>query len=442
MSWRSFLASKLDHLSRMLSRRTRYARDVAVLLSWLKEHSHWDVDSLQSFASGVVEVDSINCDQAEYVGLDKFSPSLYAGSLCNDLKHYLSYEFSPRPRARFDEVAVRKTVKSAFLQLFSYATPDENSTHNPRRIVIDCGHLLHALVWPCPATYGQIADAYLEFVQKHYRVLVTAVFGGYNVQFTKSQEYFRRIEVRNSEGDADTLIVKRTLELASVRNNATVVASDTDIVVMLLARATDDMEFKVLSPVYNVREIQEKIRESNDSVLFCHAVTDCETSAFLGKCKKKAWKILQIPDMRNVTKVFNSPESMKEEVCAAGEKLVLALYSGINVYSLDELRVIQYTRSIAKQPVTAAFELLTGGWKLPGGFLVPILTSWAPAPESLLRLVSCGSKTNCGYRCECRHAGLAYSTMCGHRKGGSCTNIKIHYFHGSDDEKDPEEATL
>ncbi|KAJ8886427.1 hypothetical protein PR048_012638 [Dryococelus australis] len=56
------------------------------------------------------------------------------------------------------------------------------------------------------------------------------------------------IEVCNSEGDSDTLIVKRTLELASVGNNVTVVASDTDIAVMLLARATDGTELRVLSP--------------------------------------------------------------------------------------------------------------------------------------------------------------------------------------------------
>ncbi|KAJ8885915.1 hypothetical protein PR048_012121 [Dryococelus australis] len=179
------------------------------------------------------------------------------------------------------------------------------------------------------------------------------------------------IEECKSEGDADTLILKRALELASVRNNVTVVASDTDIAVMLLTRTTDDMELRVLSP-----------------------------------------------------------ESMKEEVCAAGEKFVIALYGRINVNSLDELRVVQYTRSIAKQPVTAAFELATlpltsaacaehslrtyyqqwcdnislnpvdWSWKLARGFLVPIPTSRAPTPESLLRLVSCGCKIDCGYKCE------------------------------------------
>ncbi|KAJ8897499.1 hypothetical protein PR048_002846 [Dryococelus australis] len=214
------------------------------------------------------------------------SHQLFMRIVCvmNDLKHYLSYELSPRPPALFDEVAMRKTDKSAFLQLFFYTTPEENSTNDPRRIVIDDGHLLHDLVWRRPATYGQIVDAYLEFVQKHYRVLVTVEFDGYNVQSTKSQEHLLRASKRTSPEimfdmntsasttQADFLcnqhnkerLITLALELASVGNYFTVVASDTDIVVVLLPRATDDMELRVLSPaenikcdeVYNVREIQ------------------------------------------------------------------------------------------------------------------------------------------------------------------------------------------
>ncbi|KAJ8874679.1 hypothetical protein PR048_025545 [Dryococelus australis] len=329
--------SSEQHVELRDSRRTRDARDVAILLSWLKEHSPCDVDCLQSLASGIVGYDSINCDQAEYVGLGAIKCII--GSTFGEVKHTQKNRVKPLSKE-----------------------------------VIDGWHLLHVLVWPRPATYGQIADAYLGFVQKHYRVSVTVVFDGYDVQSTKSQQHFRRaskrtsaeimfgmitsasttqadflnnhhnkerlitllshhfetagIKVCNSEGDADTLIVKRALELASVGNNVTVVASDTDVVVMLLARTTDDMELRVLRPgtstkcdkVYNVREIQEKIRESKDSVLFCHTVTGCDTkSDFLGK-------------------VFNSPESMKEEVCAAGEKFVIALYGRINVNSLDELK--------------------------------------------------------------------------------------------------------
>ncbi|KAJ8879480.1 hypothetical protein PR048_020088 [Dryococelus australis] len=211
--------SSEQHVELRNFHRTRDAHDVAVLLSWLKEHSPWDVDCLRSLAYGVVGDDTINCDQAEYVGLgatkcmigSKFemarsilirddvvevnSHQLFVWLICamkteNDLKHYLSYDLSARPPALFDEVSMHKTVKSTFLQLFSYTTPEKNSTNDPRRIVINGVHLLHALVWPCPATYGQLVGAYLEFVQKHCRVSVTFVFDGYNVQSTKSQHHF------------------------------------------------------------------------------------------------------------------------------------------------------------------------------------------------------------------------------------------------------------
>ncbi|KAJ8878764.1 hypothetical protein PR048_019350 [Dryococelus australis] len=404
--------SSEQHVELRDSCRTRDARDVAVLLSWIKEHSPWDVDCLRSLASGVAGDDSINCDEAEYVCVGaikckigsnfgevklmqknrvkplsavaqsilirddvvevnshQFSMRIvYVMKTKNDLKHYLSYELSPRPPALFDE------SNQAFLQLFSYTTPEEISTNNPRRIVIDGRHLLHALVWPSTksqehfrrASKRTSAEIMFDINTSASTTQADFLSNHHNKErlITLFSRHFEtaEIEVCNSEGDSDTLIVKRALELALVGNNVTVVASDTDITVMLLARTTDNIELRVLSPgtstkcdkVYNVREIHENIGESKDRVLFCHAVIGCDTtSAFLGKDKKKAWKILQRPDMRNVTKVFNSPESTKEEVCAAGEKFVIALYGRINVNSLDELRVNQYTRSIAKQSVTA-----------------------------------------------------------------------------------------
>ncbi|KAJ8892642.1 hypothetical protein PR048_005223 [Dryococelus australis] len=377
-----------QHVELRDSRRTRDARIIAVLLTLFKEPIPWDVDCLQSIASGVVGDDSINCDQAEYFGLGAMKCII--GSNFGEVKLTQKNRVKPLSAVARSILILDDVVVVNSHQLFMrivYVMKTEN----------DLKH--------CPT------DSYLEFVQKHHRVSVTVVFDCYNVHSPKSQEHFRRaskrtsaeimfdmntyasttqadilsnhhingrlitllshhfetarIEVCNSEGDANTLIVKKALELASAENNVTIVASDTDIAVMILARATYDMELRVLSPV------------------------------------------------------FNSPESTKEEVCAAGEKFVIALCCMINVNSLDELR--QRCDNISLSPV---YE----GWKLLGGFLVPILTSRAPAPESLLRLVFCGCKTDCGYRCECRRAGLAYSTMCGQCKGGSCMNIKNSRF--------------
>ncbi|KAJ8891600.1 hypothetical protein PR048_004128 [Dryococelus australis] len=136
--------SSEQHVELRDFRRTRDFRDVTVLLSWRKEHSPWDVDCLRSLASGVVGDDSINCDQAEYVCLGAIkliigsnpaevkltqknrvkylsavarsilirydvievnSHHLLMRIVCamkteNELKHYFSYELSPRPPAK------------------------------------------------------------------------------------------------------------------------------------------------------------------------------------------------------------------------------------------------------------------------------------------------------------------------------------------------------
>ncbi|KAJ8889464.1 hypothetical protein PR048_008963 [Dryococelus australis] len=76
-------------------------------------------------------------------------------------------ELPQRPPALFDEVKTCITVRSAFLQLFSYTTSVENSTNYPIKTVIIDGYLLLTLIWLHSATYGQIADVYLDFVQNH-----------------------------------------------------------------------------------------------------------------------------------------------------------------------------------------------------------------------------------------------------------------------------------
>ncbi|KAJ8885195.1 hypothetical protein PR048_011391 [Dryococelus australis] len=307
--------SSEQHVELRDSRRTRDSRDDAVLLSWFKD-THL----------GMLTA----CNHLHLV--------LSTMMTENYLKHYISYELSPRPPPVFDEEAMGNTVKSAVLQLFSYTTAQENSTNHPRRIVIDDGHLLHALVWPHPATYGQIADSFLEFVQEHYRVSVTVVFDGYNVQSTKSQEHFRRASKRISAeimSDMNTSANTTQVDFLSNHHNkerlitllshhfetvgievckgrcrySDFVASDTDIAVVLLARATDAMELRVLSPGTNT------------------------------KCDK-------VNNVRGIQKL----SGRSKEVSFSVVQLLVVTHL---------LSLAKYTRSIAKQPVVAAFELAT-----------------------------------------------------------------------------------
>ena len=57
--------------------------------------------------------------------------------------------------------------------------------------------------------------------------------------------------------------------------------------------------------------------------------------------------------------------------------------------------------------------------------LSPVLTDRAEAPDSVLRVVSCGCKVQCSTRCRCRKAGLHCTVMCSSCIGQTCSNIDI-----------------
>ncbi|KAJ8882642.1 hypothetical protein PR048_014454 [Dryococelus australis] len=89
----------------------------------------------------------------------------------SDLIPYLKFELAPRPPALFEEISMRKTAKSVYL--------------------------LHSFVWPRPATFGQICEAYVTFVQKHFS-LTTVFFRGHAKCTTKGKERRWRYAGRSS----------------------------------------------------------------------------------------------------------------------------------------------------------------------------------------------------------------------------------------------------
>jgi len=145
--------------------------------------------------------------------------------------------------------------------------------------VLDGGALLHRVRWPKVGTFAEILRLYLYYISKRYAKDTVIVFDGYSrVPSTKDQEHQRRFttmaatvqiaadapvhrnqttflansankgefinsfceylqasgySVCQAAGDADTLIVSTALELATEMKPVTVVASDTDILVML-----------------------------------------------------------------------------------------------------------------------------------------------------------------------------------------------------------------
>ena len=162
--------------------------------------------------------------------------------------------------------------------------------------------------------------------------------------------------------DADTLIVKTALDFASDRRSVTVVADDTDILVMLVHHMTQDMaDIYMLSEMMRVRTahtaitpvhvVQQNIGASNaEQLLLIHAISGCDTtSALCGLGKSTVLRQFgRHPETLELNRVLCSATANYEQVADAGHKLLVLLYGGKEGVSLNHLRYIKYMQLIAK----------------------------------------------------------------------------------------------
>ena len=87
---------------------------------------------------------------------------------------------------------MRKNIKSAIVQSLGLKYSEEEHPSS-EFWVVDGGHLLHSTIWDSAATYGDIVDDYVKYVNTHYPGKVTVVFDGYSgSETTKSIEQRRR----------------------------------------------------------------------------------------------------------------------------------------------------------------------------------------------------------------------------------------------------------
>ena len=75
------------------------------------------------------------------------------------------------------------------------------------------------------------------------------------------------------------------------------------------------------------------------------------------------------------------------------------------------------------------------GWDLKDGVWVPVMSTQAPAPISILQLVKCGcSKERCSTnRCQCRKNGLLCTDICSCSDNDDCENHADDDFYCADD---------
>lgn len=265
---------------------------------------------------------------------------------------------------------------------------------------------------------------------------------------------------KQAKEDGDTLIIKTALDMAPNNENVVVIGEDVDLLVILigLCHHTNVYFLKpgkckstqnIYSPISAIDRISAK------HILFLHAMSGCDTtSALYNQGKIKFHKILKNNnDLQNEVEVFKNPDVDAECVANAGLLFLESLYRfcGKTQTSLNKLRYKYYinsalktTANMASLPPTEDAARLHSlrvyhqvqqwlgheklpeewGWKRNKSGLTPITTLQPPAPEIVLKQISCKCKKYCRGNCGCKKAGLYCSLFC-LNCDNHCENINV-----------------
>ncbi|GBM95649.1 hypothetical protein AVEN_78793-1 [Araneus ventricosus] len=228
-----------EHVDTRPSRIARDNEDAAKLSQWLSEHNPFPkIDVIRSIDLGIVGGNEVNCHLSKEIGRDIISkmmgekfenvkfkrkgkvvtlasinsfvkicnisivvdPHILFHRLCiakqsdNDLKAFFKFELSPFPILLFTGESMRKGTKSSLYTSFSPIT-DDVKPEGSQYVVVDGGHLLHKIVWRQQATFGAIADRYVQYLNNKYGQDIAVIFDGFpddDKKSTKNCERLRR----------------------------------------------------------------------------------------------------------------------------------------------------------------------------------------------------------------------------------------------------------
>lgn len=269
------------------------------------------------------------------------------------------------------------------------------------------------------------------------------------------------VEVKQCVGDADVEIVQTAVEI-SEKFSTTIVTQDVDVLVLMIAYALPDKPILLLKPpigrvkrkVFSSLTLQQEHVNVKEYILLVHSFSGCDsTSAIYGKGKKQLLKLVEKNNLlMECVSIFNSHRSTANEIEKAGERLFLSLYGTTHSnISLNELRYNLFQKSLKKiapklesLPPTSAsgaqhsfrtyyqVQVWQGnkglvpeewGWMRQDHILQPVKTTLEPAPDNILKLISCACKGSCStQQCTCLKSGIKCSTICKVCEGTSCMN--------------------
>ena len=238
-------------------------------------------------------------------------------------------------------------------------------------------------------------------------------------------------EVLQAAVYADTSIVQMTIALSNIDKTIVLVGSDTDLLILLVAKCEAQNKVFMLhqgpgpkeDKWYNISKIQDKIGFLKDNLLFVHAMIDCDTTSAIYKHgKKKGLNVLKkTPKLANDMLVFNKPHQSTDQVPLAGEKFNLALYGGLQCESHSMRTYLQVQTWLGNE-----LPPCNWGWQLRSEQLIPVTTQMAVALDELLNILTCSCKAGgCQVSCSCRQVEMQCSDMCKHCKGRTCCNAVL-----------------
>ena len=279
--------------------------------------------------------------------------------------------------------------------------------------------------------------------------------------------------------DADRTIVTKALEIAEdVNKKVVVVTEDTDVLVLVAALTPTNSEVFVLKPA-RPNKAEELYSSKSlchlpsvwENILFLHAFTGCDTvSATFYQGKIKFFNIFQNnPDLAMHAQKFKEVGLSIEHIVEHGCQLLLAMYNApltfrkpnipdefkpSNIQLVETYRYRMYLMAITKNkkvtiskilPTVDAFtqhlkrvylqvqNWLHGedilkptdwGWELVENSLIPIKMTQPPGPPSIMNLIFCSCKKDCGNSCGCRKHGLICNLACKNCAGCNCLNVE------------------
>ena len=436
-----------QHKEASTARQERDNRDIHLILSFLTDRDPFsEIAALRSIATGIVADNKVNAYDAKATGQEIISSmenkSIYqytfkrskqvvtmSSDPCtktrenvvdvdpqllfqritavsmsghDDYPDLFKYELATHPPSLFDNNGLPRQANKSQLAdaLWKLGTLEPVlSISTDVQYVLDGGSLLHHIPWRKDATFSDICQEYVIFMERHYKN-ATIVFDGPstkdvthlrrckgtltpNVTFEEDmpcrlkkdvfltnqrnkQSYINLLSakltakgfhVKHAAGYADRLIVLTAVEYSETRN-VMVLGEDTDILVLLVHLLNvewSDLFFASMSSknrrIWDIKKLKSKVGIEKSQILpAVHALTGCDTTSRLfGIGKGVALKKLGTNECKEKLLIFQNPSSSQAAVEAAGEALLACLSGGVPHEGLDLLRLRLYTsKAISK----------------------------------------------------------------------------------------------